>query len=158
MRILIVYMTHHGTTEKVVEKLMELMGKSVTDVVNLEHDSIPDLSRYGTIIIGGSIHVGQIQLGIKQFCRDYKQELLNKKLGLFICYMNKEQGMQEFENAFPGELRDHARAAGLFGGEFLFEKMNFMERFIIRMVANEKKSRSAINYPAIAKFAASFVV
>lgn len=158
MRILIVYMTHHGTTEKVVEKLTELLGRSTTDVVNLEHDSIPDLASYNTLILGGSIHVGQIQLGIKQFCRDYKEALLGKKLGLFICYMNKEQGKQEFENAFPKELREHAHASGLFGGEFLFDKMNFVERFIVRMVANERKTRSAINYPAIAKFAASFVV
>ncbi|MBX2956675.1 MAG: hypothetical protein KF846_10990 [Cyclobacteriaceae bacterium] len=158
MRTLIVYMTHHGTTEKVVEKLTELLGKSTTEVVNLEYDAVPDLSRYNTLIIGGSIHVGQIQLGIKQFCRDYKQELLKKKLGLFICYMNKEQGKQEFENAFPKELREHAHASGLFGGEFLFEKMNFLERFIVRMVTSEKKTTSAINYPAIAKFAASFVV
>ena len=158
MSILIVYMTHHGTTEKVVEKLTELIGKSTTEVVNLEHDPVPDLAHFNTVIIGGSIHVGRIQLGIKQFCQDYKQELLRKKLGLFMCYMNKEQRTQEFENAFPKELREHARAQGLFGGELLFDKMNFMERFITRVIARETKSKSEINYPAIAKFAASFVV
>ncbi len=158
MRILIVYMTHHGTTEKVVKKLTELIGKVNTEVVNLQHDPVPDLTRYGTVIIGGSIHVGQIQLAIKQFCQDYKQELLRKKLGLFMCYMNKEQARQEFENAFSKELREHARAQGLFGGEWLFDKMNFIEKFMTRVIARETKSKSEINYPAIAKFAASFVV
>ncbi|MBX2962215.1 MAG: hypothetical protein KF687_06860 [Cyclobacteriaceae bacterium] len=158
METLIVYMTHHGTTEKVVGKLTELLGKTTTTVVNLQQNQVPDLSRFSTILIGGSIHAGEIQPPVKKFCEEYEYELLKKKLGLFLCYMDKEHRQKEFDQAFPENLRKHAHAHGLLGGEFLFEKMNFIERFIVRLITKEKKSRSAIDYPAIAKFAASFVI
>jgi menaquinone-dependent protoporphyrinogen oxidase len=152
MKTLIVYMTHHGTTKKVVARLLSLLGENATSV-NLEENHEPDLQSYACIIVGGSIHIGQIQGRVKNFCETYKSELLNKKLGLFLCFMNKEMAQQEFENAFSAELRAHATAQGLFGGELLFEKMNFLERFMTRMIAKENKSRSAIDYEAIETFA-----
>jgi menaquinone-dependent protoporphyrinogen oxidase len=154
MKTLIVYMTHHGTTRKVVERLLSLMGEHATSV-NLDENHEPDIQSYECIIVGGSIHIGKIQGRVKNFCETHKTELLNKKLGLFLCFMNKDMAQQEFENAFSPELRTHATAHGLFGGELLFEKMNFLERFMTRMIAKENKSRSAIDYEAIEKFAKS---
>ncbi len=153
MKTLIVYMTHHGTTKKVVDHLLSLLGEGETTVVNLNEVSDPDLSPYACVIVGGSIHVGQIQGKVKRFCEFHKDQLLQKRLGLFLCFMNKELAQQEFENAYSAELRTHATAHGLFGGELLFEKMNFLERFMTRMIAKENKSRSAIDYEAIEKFA-----
>lgn len=145
-------MTHHGTTKKVVERLLSVMGESATSV-NLDENHEPDIQSYECIIVGGSIHIGQVQGRIKNFCETHKSELVKKKLGLFLCFMNKELAQQEFEEAFSHELRAHAAAHGLFGGELLFEKMNFLERFMTRMIAKENKSRSAIDYEAIEKFA-----
>lgn len=147
-------MTHHGTTRKVVDRLASLMGENAT-IVNLDENHEPDIQAFDCIVIGGSIHIGQIQGRVKNFCETYKAQLLNKKLGLFLCFMNKDLAQQEFENAFSPELRTHATAHGLFGGELLFEKMNFLERFMTRMIAKENKSRSAIDYEAIEKFAKS---
>ena len=149
-------MTHHGTTRKIVEKLVEGLGAETTTSVNLEKNKSVSLHGYDAVVIGGSIHVGQIQPGIKRFCEVNRDYLLTKKLGLFICFMNQEMGEVEFENAFPEELRKHAAAKGLFGGEFLLEKMNMVERFMVKMVAKETKTRSQINYSAIEEFVNSF--
>lgn len=153
MNFLIIYMSHHGTTRKVVDELKERLGSENTTLVNLEKDPVPDLDRFETIIIGGSIHVGQIQKPIKRFCDDHKQELLKHHLGLFLCFMNKEQGKQEFESAYLKELREHSSANGLFGGELLFDKMNFMEKIITRKVSGVKESVSALDEDAIQSFA-----
>ncbi len=152
MKTLIVYMTHHGTTRKVVERLAEGFGSLQTTVFNLEKNHSPDLTDFQTIIIGGSIHMGQIQAGVKRFCEENKDELLTKQLGLFLCFMNRDLGQEEFENAYPKELRNHAKAHGLFGGELLFEKMNFIEKFIVKMVSKESNSRSELDYDAMDKF------
>lgn len=145
-------MTHHGTTQRVVDRLAEGLGRADTAVVNLENDVIPDLTTFDTVIVGGSIHVGQIQPKVKRFCEQQKELLLSKNLGLFLCFMNKELAHQEFKNAYPKELRDHAMAHGLFGGELLMEKMNFVEKFIVKKVAKETRTRSELDYEAIEGF------
>lgn len=155
MKTLILYMTHHGTTRKVVEYLKTKLGTD-TQSFNLENHDVPDLADYGAVIVGGSIHIGQIQTGVKRFCELHKEELLKKRLGLFICFMNKELGQEEFDNAYARELREHAIAHGLFGGELLFDKMNFIERFIVKMVAKQNQSQSQLDYTAIEKFVGAF--
>ena len=61
MKNLILYMSHHGTTAKVVHMLSGLLGHEQTKTVNL-HDTKPiSLEEFDTIIIGGSIHAGKIQ-------------------------------------------------------------------------------------------------
>ena len=156
MSTLIVYMTHHGTTRKVVERLAEGFGTDRTTVVNLEKNHFPDLTDFQTIIIGGSIHMGQIQTGVKRFCEANKDQLLTKQLGLFLCFMNLDLGQEEFNNAYPKELRDYAKAHGLFGGELLFDKMNFIEKFIVKMVSMESGYRSELDYSAMDKFIQEF--
>ncbi len=145
-------MTHHGTTRKVVDMLVHGIGAEQTHIIDLEKEEDPDITGYETVIIGGSIHIGQIQSRIKRFCEKHKDDLLQKRLGLFLCFMNQELGQEEFNNAYPAALRNHATAQGLFGGELLIEKMNFIEKFIVRMVSKETKSRSQLNYDAINRF------
>ncbi|CAN5505516.1 hypothetical protein BH23BAC1_BH23BAC1_30740 [soil metagenome] len=67
--------------------------------------------------------------------------------------MNEEKAEEEFNNAFPEELRHHAVATGIMGGELLFEKMNFMEKFIVKTVSGQKETVSKINFPATDNFA-----
>jgi menaquinone-dependent protoporphyrinogen oxidase len=155
MKTLILYMTHHGTTRKVVDYLKNKLGPD-THTFNLEKVKTPDLTEFDNVIIGGSIHIGQIQPGVKRFCEQHKDELLARRIGLFICFMNRELGQEEFENAFDKVLRDHAIAHGLFGGELLFDKMNFMEKFIVKMVTKQNQSQSQLDYPAIEKFIGTF--
>ncbi|HMP99213.1 MAG TPA: flavodoxin domain-containing protein [Cyclobacteriaceae bacterium] len=157
MNCLIIYMSRHGTTEKVVKLLQEKLGETNCQLHNLEAGKMPELSNFDTLLIGGSIHVGQIQKEVKSFCGKHEKLLLQKKLGLFICFMEKEKGQMEFEMAFPEILRKHAVAHGLFGGELLFDKMNFIERTIIRKIKKVNASVSEIDFDAIEKFAASIL-
>ena len=155
MKTLIVYATRHGCTETCVEILRQRLPGEV-DVLNVKkkrfgHVSLGD---YRTVLVGGSIHAGQIQKSVKTFCRDFSPELKSKTLGLFLCCMEQGQKAQEqFDQAFPQDLRDHAAACGLFGGEFDFEKMNILERGIVKKVAGIEGSVTRISEEAIDRFA-----
>lgn len=152
MKAAIIYCSNHGTTEKVAGFISEkLKGDSVT-MINLLKDPDPSIQEYDKIIIGGSIHFGTIQKQIKRLCSRNEELLLRKDLGLFICCMLDEQQKEEFENAFPGNLRNHSRACGIFGGELFFEKMNFLEKIIVRKVAKADSDVSHIDYEAIDRF------
>ena len=68
MKTAIIYMSKHGTTEKVVNIISDHLTLINTDVFNIRNVKAPDLIKYDFIIIGGSIHAGMIQKKVKQFC------------------------------------------------------------------------------------------
>tara|TARA_R110000868_G_scaffold304437_14_gene565197 strand:- start:39449 stop:39961 length:513 start_codon:yes stop_codon:yes gene_type:complete len=153
MKALIIYMSNHGTTEKIVDRLSSLLGYNTSTIINLRNQEVPNLEDFDTIIIGGSVHAGKIQKKLRLFCSSKLEELVTKKIGLFLCYMDDKNRYEEFLNSFPGELIDHAKASGFFGGELLFEKMNFIEKAVAKKVSKHKESVSRINSQAINHFA-----
>lgn len=145
-------MSRHGTAAKVAAELKEKLGAEKTILVNLEKDQMPPLDDFHTIIVGGSVHAGTIQQELTTFCVKNKRELLKKRLGLFMCFMNNDLRELEFEDSFPMDLRKHAVATGLVGGEFLFEKMNPSEKDAVRKVKGIEESVYRIDRDAIHKF------
>ena len=155
MSTLIAYVTSHGCTESAAKMLEEQLNDDVT-IVNLKKSSRPDLSSFETIIIGGSIHAGRIQGRVKRFCQAHLDTLKQKRLGLFLCCMEEgDNAQKQFDEAFPGELRTHAAVTGLFGGEFNFDRMNFIQRAIIKKVAGTTENVSKIKKDNIHQFAAT---
>ncbi|HBL76537.1 MAG: hypothetical protein A2W90_00515 [Bacteroidetes bacterium GWF2_42_66] len=153
MKTLIVYMSTHGCTENVVNELKENLGSN-TSIVNLKKNSNPDLKEYGRIIIGGSIHAGQIQRKVRDFCERNLDVLRFKEIGLFICCMYEEQvAKDQLKNAFPEKLHQYSKTEAIFGGEFNFARMNFLEKMIVKNVAHVKESVSNVDHKAIEKFA-----
>ena len=149
---LVIYMSRHGTTGKVAAELREKLGTEKTTLVNLERDYVPSLEQFNTVIIGGSVHAGTIQQELMTFCIKNKRELLQKRLGLFMCFMNNDLQELEFEDSFPIDLRRHAIAKGLVGGEFLIEKMNTLERDAVKKAKGIDESVYRLDKSAIRKF------
>jgi len=157
MKTAIIYMSKHGSTEKMVEMLKTKLIDSEIDVINLKEKKSPDISKYADIIIGGSIHVGTIQKRITKLIEKNMNILLNKKIALFLCCMYEdEKRIEQFNNSFPEELRNHSSANGLFGGEFVFEKMNFLEKTIVKKVSEYSSTVSKIDEKAIDEFVGKF--
>ena len=152
MNRLIIYMSRHGTTAKVAAELKEKLGSEKTILVDLKEDQIPSLDKFHTVIIGGSVHAGTIQQELITFCIKNRRKLLEKRLGLFMCFMNNDLRELEFEDSFPIDLRKHAVAKGLFGGEFLLEKMNPAEKDAVKKVKGLDESVYRLDKNAIHKF------
>ncbi|HEX9973825.1 MAG TPA: flavodoxin domain-containing protein [bacterium] len=153
MKTLIIYTTQHGCTEECAIKLQQQLN-SDAELINIKKQKSGNLDDFKTIIIGGSIHAGQIQRKIKKFCQENLDKLKQKKLGLFLCCMEEgEKAQKQFQDAFPTELIQHATTTGIFGGEFNFEKMNFIEKAIIKKIAKIEKSVSKIDEKSILEFA-----
>ena len=66
MKTAVIYASSHGTTEKVATQIANELPN--TDTINLKKQSKIDLDMYTHIVIGGSIHAGQIQ-GVKAFAK-----------------------------------------------------------------------------------------
>ncbi len=154
MSTAIIYVSQHGTTAEVAKMISEKLMDTHVDLIDLKKIKKPDLQKYDRIIIGGSIHAGKIQNNIRKFCKYYFHLLTSKTIGLFVCGMepNEEKQKMELEKAYPLELKQYATAIAFLGGEFMFEKMNFFEKWIIKKIAKTDQNVSAINYKAIDEF------
>lgn len=154
MKTLILFATKYGSVEKVA-KLIEkdLMGE--VTLVNVKTDAVPNLESFDTIVIGGSIHVGQIQKTITKWIESNLQPLLKKRIGLFLCAGHVDPKMieQELNSAFDKTLFEHAIVKEVLGYEMIYDDMNFFDKFIIKMVTKSKANRSEIKEEAIKQFA-----
>jgi len=157
MKSLIVYCSSHGTTEKVVGILSDYLAGEVVSVDLKKDNNIIDLENYDIVIIGGSIHAGMIQRRIKKFIQTYHDELVDKQLGLFlVCMREGDLAVEQFNNAYPQDLRKNSAALGLFGGEFLVSKMNFFERQVVKKVDGITTDQYRLDLEAIREFASRF--
>lgn len=145
MKTAIIYASSHGTTEKVAKQIQNSLGTDNALLFNLKITKTVDLSLFDTVIVGGSIHAGQMQSRVKTFCKNNMVDLLRKRVGLFMVGMNEPQFEAEFNNAFPELLRKHAITSKCVGGEFLFEKMNFIEKLIVKKVSGISHNVSKID-------------
>lgn len=145
MKTAIVFASKHSTTMKVAQKIQDGMGNSNADLFDLKKNNRIDISRYDQVIIGGSIHAGSIQKSVTRFCKANTVDLVQKPLGLFLCCMDEKKAAIEFESAYPELLRSHAKSKKIMGGEFLIEKMNFIEKLIIKKVSKVTSTVSKID-------------
>jgi len=151
MKIAIIYATKHGTTEKVAELIYEKLQGNEISLINLAKTSTFDIKTFDYLILGTPIYAGNCIKAMKNFCKKNLVLLQTKPHSLFVCGMepNTEKQQAELENAFPLELRQNTDNQCFAGGEFLFEKMNFFEKFIIKRIAKTDKNVSAIKYDNI---------
>lgn len=156
MQTVIIYSTRHGSTEKIVNKMKQYIGEQHAQSINLKKVKHIDLDVFSRIVIGGSIHAGVIQKSIRNFCHDHAVELMEKPLALFTCGMNEPEFDQQILSAFPEMLRNHAKVVKSFSGEFLFDKMNFFQRLLVRKICGIQQSVCKINDEEIRLFTAKF--
>jgi menaquinone-dependent protoporphyrinogen oxidase len=96
------------------------------------------------VILGTAIYAGKPLRAMQDFCERHSGALLDKRLGLFVCGMENEpdKQQQEVANAFSQLLRDKALAVQFLGGEFLFDRMNFLERLLENILLNYRHTFS----------------
>lgn len=115
-------------------------------VVDIKKNKMPDINSFDNIVVGGSIYAGNIQKGIKEFCLKNLEILKNKKIGIFVCCMTEgEKAIEQLNSCFPNELVSMATVKEHFGGGFIFSKMNFFEKTIIKMVSKKENKGSKVD-------------
>lgn len=157
MKTVVIYLSRHGTTEKVAHMICDRLSGDEITLINLKENPDPDLFSFERIIIGASVYAGSVRKPFKKFCSNEKLCLFAcKELGLFVCGMEEDKfkQIQEFEHIFPEQIRRFAKAKFFVGGEFLFDKMSFFEKLLVKKIAKVSTTVSNINMEALDKFIA----
>jgi menaquinone-dependent protoporphyrinogen oxidase len=152
---IIVYASRHVTTAEYAKKLLKLLNGNV-DLCSLDEraNSMPDMTFYDTIVIGGSIHYGKNSKLILNFVKNNLEFLRTRRLGLFVTsYFDGEKALKQLNNAYPKELIDKAIVVDYFDGELLYPKMNFFEKLVAKAVLRAEELQPLIAKSKIIDFA-----
>ena len=152
---IIVYASRHGTTAEYAKEMLKLLDGNV-DLCSLDEraNSMPDMSFYDTIVIGGSIHYGKNSKLVVSFVKNNIELLNSRRLGLFVTsYYEGEKALQQLSNAYPKELLEKAIVADYFDGELLFQKLNVFEKMVAKVVLKAEEMHSVIIKSKVIEFA-----
>ncbi|MCR8645222.1 flavodoxin domain-containing protein [Paenibacillus sp. N1-5-1-14] len=113
MALLVLYATKTGAATQCANKLAEAVPSCT--VINLETEK-PDLASFDRIIVGAGVRDGKIYKLTRDFIKKNQAELLNKKMGYFICNEKPKETQEIFERNIPDALKAAAVCMESFGG------------------------------------------
>lgn len=134
MKTLIVYAGKYGTTARIAGIIAQALAGQV-QAHNLAEGPPPAPEDFERIVIGSSVYIGRIRKQAKAFCVQNKAVLLQKQLALFLCSGMPQNSEQYYKDNFDEALLQHASPKASFSGEFLVEKMGFLDKKMIAAVA-----------------------
>lgn len=152
MKTIIIYTSQHGTTETVANQIANQLNTTETTVLDLKDAGKSNWKDYDMIILGSSIHAGNNQRAMKSFVKKNMEKLLQKRIGLFLCCMRQDELDMQMQQAYPLMLRNHAFSYRWMGGEYKVEKMNFIEKFLLKKIVGVTASQSHLNEENIKEF------
>jgi len=146
MKTLILYSTTYCYAEEIAKLIANRIPE--TTLQNIQKNKTVDLTPYDHVILGGAIYIGKVHKDLVAFAAAHESELLTKKLGLFICCLFGDKYMEEMKANFPLSLIKHAYTSENFGGKLQTDKMSFMHKMIMKMVAKSEQGKEpVVAYP-----------
>lgn len=155
MKTIILYATKYGASREIARRIAEKLPDST--VCDLKKDSIPTLTQYDCVILGGSVYAGMLRKEVKEFAKLNEAELTGKMLGLFISGMGTEQERIDagFNLNFPEALLCGAKTKAFLGGIFDPGKAGWFDRFLFKAVAKQSAYSDIISNDKITEFVES---
>jgi len=151
MKTLILFATKHGAAGEIAQQIADKMDNAV--IHDLKQKGSPSLDEFDCIIIGSSIYAGMIRKEAKLFLSKNAKILQEKKLGLFLCGMDRNRENEYFSVNFPPELLEKAKITKYLGGIFDPKKTGFLERLIVKTAAKQTDYINSIDENKIRQFA-----
>jgi len=154
MKTLIVYGTNYGTAEEVARSIKEKISDQV-EMVNIKKSSIPNLSEFDKIVIGSGVKIGMIKKELKSWINKNCDEIISKKVFLFICASStKDEDIEKIWSAnYPEKILSSVIAKSAVGGVLDFSKMGFFDKTIIKKVTGQNESSSNLKEDEILNLA-----
>ncbi|MFC5702655.1 flavodoxin domain-containing protein [Cohnella faecalis] len=113
MAVLAIYATKTGATEQCIKVLAEEISNCTICDIQTEK---PAIEHFDSLILGAGVRDGKIYKPIRDFIKKNHQQLLEKKMGYFICNEKPKETEEIFERNIPADLRETAVCMESFGG------------------------------------------
>lgn len=159
MKTLLLYATKYGSTKTCVEYLLPKLQGEVTAVQYSTKTPIM-IEDYDAVIIGSPIYMGKIPKQLADFAENYEQQLLTKKVGIFLVCSNVRNFKKHLAYSFSFELLEKAEVKECFGGIMDISKLKFFDKMITNVIRNkaeeEQIPKSELLYDKMNSFAENF--
>ena len=140
-RILIAYATKHGATAEIATRIGDVLrGAGLTAEV-LPANRVGDLTAYQAVVLGSAVYIGQWRKEAARFLKANEQVLSQRPVWLFSSGPTGEGDPVQLTSGWrlpkalePIADRIHARDVAVFHGALDPDKMNGLEKLMIKNV------------------------
>lgn len=88
MKILVVWASRHGSTRDIANAIYEEMRSEGVDVDIVNAADAKDISEYGGVVLGSSVHMTQWEESMRTFMKEHQAELFEKHLWTFSARLS----------------------------------------------------------------------
>jgi len=140
-KVLVTYATKYGATAEIAEKIGEVLQEAglPTDVVPVKE--VKDLVPYSAVVLGSAVYIGRWRKEAVQFMEKNEAALAERDVWIFSSGPTDEGDPEELvkgwtlpEKLAPVADRIQPHDIAIFHGELDPEKMNFIERTMIKNI------------------------
>lgn len=141
VKVLVVYATKYGATEGIARKIAAVLQEAGLEAEVLPAGQVGSLAPYQAIVLGSAVYIGRWRKEAAKFLQDYERELTARPLWLFSSGPTGEGDPVELTKGWriPQGLqavadRISVRDIAVFHGALDVQKMNFLEKWIVKKV------------------------
>ena len=141
VKILVAYASKHGATAEIAGKIGEVLTQDGFEVDVMPANHAGDLAQYNAVVLGSAAYIGQWRKEAVKFIRNNENTLAGMSAWLFTSGPTGEGDPVELLQGwrYPGKIQsaiDHIkpRDIAVFHGALDVNKLNFFEKFILKMV------------------------
>lgn len=149
-KVLVAYSTWAGATHQVAVEIAKDLGKKNLQVSISAAKDVKSITDYQVVVLGTSIHAGQMTGDFKKFLNKFHKELATKKTVLFVdCFnmiedteKNRTETMGWIDKAIAKFPEIKPIAIGLFAGAAVTEgeEFNKLNVLVKKLIEAMKKS------------------
>ena len=140
-QVLVTYATKYGATAEIAERIGLGLRQAGFQVDVLPADGVNDLSAYQAVILGSAVYIGKWRKEAVAFLEANEQALAQQMVWLFssgptgegdAAELLKGWRLPEAQQAIAARI--HPRDVAVFHGELDGEKLNWLEKWVIKNV------------------------
>ena len=140
-KVLVAYATKYGATAEIAERIGQVLRQAGLDVEVLAAERAGDAQAYKAVVLGSAVYIGQWRKQAAAFLKANEQALAGRPVWLFSSGPTGEgdpveltQGWRFPKGLQPVADRIQPRDIAVFAGSANVEKMNFLEKFMLKQV------------------------
>jgi len=149
-KVLVAYSTWAGATHQVADEIQKELSKNDLQVCVIPAKEVRSVSDYQAVILGTSIHAGQMTGDFNRFLNRFHNELAEKNTNFFVvCFnmiddneKNKVETLGRFNKSLSKFPEIKPVSLGLFAGAAVTdsEEFNKLNILVKKLIESMKKS------------------
>ena len=140
-KILVAYATKYGATAGIAKKIGEVLTQAGLQVEVFPVKQVKDLDHYHAVVLGSATYIGRWRKEAAKFLKSNEKLLADKLVWLFSSGPTEKGNIEELMKGwrFPQSLhaiadRIQPKDIAIFHGAIDFEKLNWIEKWMIKKV------------------------